>query len=139
MRTLYILSQFLIASATPPSHGTMVAFVQCECVDPTAESTELYPIFEQGQAVHSLYKWFKLDEETFIELARRAADVAHKAVILKPAGVTLSAYMESLSRRGLTPDQITTELLKKYYKSLRSKTALLEIAQRGEDDDEDDD
>lgn len=129
MRSLLIISHVaaIIGSALPPSHMHMVMFVSCECLEPERETRDLYEMFKSERDVLALYRWFKLDEATFLEMARRPAKVAHDAVLLKSVGTDLGVYMGSLRTRGLSEDQILTELLKKYYKSLKSKTALIQI------------
>lgn len=107
----------------------MIKFVSCECLTPETQTTELYEMFNEGASTYALYDWYVLDEATFIEQARRPAEIAHDAQLKKAIGADFKAYLESLSRRGMTPDQITTFLLKKYYKSLRSKTAMHRIAE----------
>lgn len=113
----------------------MVGFISCECLEPEKVTTDLYESFRDPRNVYALYDWFKLDEATFIEMARRPAKVAHDATLLGPVGGDLKLYMDSMRRRGLTEDQVMTELLKKYYKSLQSKTALKRIAEEDEYED----
>jgi hypothetical protein len=130
MRTLFILSQVsaMLGSAVPPSDMVMLMFVSCECLNPTAETTDLYRVFDTDKrTVYALFDWYKLDEATFIRLARKPATSAHKDILEKPVGVPLAEYMQSLRAQGMSDDQVTTELLKKYYKSLRSKTVMAEI------------
>jgi hypothetical protein len=130
MRSLLFISQVaaILGSAGRPGHLSMIMFVSCECLRPETETTELYEMFNEGSFTYALYNWYVLDEETFIAQAREPAAAAHEAQLKKPVGADFKAYLESLSRRGMTPDQITTLLLKKYYKSLRSKTAMHRIA-----------
>jgi hypothetical protein len=135
MRILFALSQVvgILGSVNEPIEATMFKFVSCECVYPESESVDLYPVFSNYASKFALYEWYALDEATFLEKARKPAEAAHKSLIEKPVARDLKAYFETLSRRGLSPEQITTHLLKKYYKSLRSKTELIEIAQEEEE------
>jgi hypothetical protein len=134
MRSLLYLSQVaaILGSAEQPGHLSLVMFVGCECLYPETETTELYEMFDE-RATYALYKWYELDEETFIRYARKPATGVHKTTIEEPIGSDLKAFMDSLLRTGMTEDQITTHLLKKYYKSLRSKTAMRKIAEEDEE------
>lgn len=131
MRSLLFFSQVaaIFGSSGNPGHLSIIMFVSCECLTPESETTELYEMFNEDSSTYALYEWYVLDEATFIEQARKPAMGVHEATIKKPIGQDLKEYMDLLSRRGMTPDQITTHLLKKYYKSLRSKTAMHEIAE----------
>jgi hypothetical protein len=131
MRSFLFLSQLatIFGSVDHPGYSAMVMFISCECLRPEVETTELYPMFNEGSSTYALFDWYLLDEETFLAQARRPAAIAHEATLKKDTGSEFKAYTENLSRRGMTPDQITNHLLKKYYKSLRSKTAMHRIAE----------
>lgn len=131
MRSLLFISQVaaILGSAGNPGQLAMIMFVSCECLTPETPTTGMYEMFNEGSSLYALYEWYVLDEETFIRHAREPADAAHQAQLKKPIGSDFKAYLESLSRRGMTPDQISTFLLKKYYKSLRSKAAMHKIAE----------
>lgn len=139
MRSLLFLTQavsILGSSVSDPDFGTLAAFIRCECVqDLDAHRPDLYPILRNGGMMYALYEWFELDESTFIEKARGPAEAAHATImrdeLVKPL---LQSKFDALARRGLSPDNATTELLKKYYKSLKSKSELLQIAKEEEDD-----
>jgi hypothetical protein len=138
MRTYIILSSVAAVLASGPDYGIMVMFVNREGVHPTTQSTELHPVFSNGRTTEELLEWFRLDEATFMEEAREPASVAHEAIMKNEVvGRELREYVSALARRGLTPDQITADLLKKHYKSLQSKTVLQKMA--AEEDAEDDD
>jgi hypothetical protein len=130
----------MIASAAPNDFA-MYVFIGCECLLPEETTTDLYPAVENTPgAKRLLLEWFKLDEGTFIRLARESAESAHRKALTHSTGSFLEAYMAKLEGQGLSKDQITTHLLKKYYKSLRSKTALHRLKQEYDEyEDEEDD
>jgi NAD-dependent DNA ligase len=137
MRSVIILTQLFGILGSTPGTLPLYAFISCECLEPERISTDLYRMFdEDARLVYSLFDWYKLDEPTFMRMARSTVERAHKSTLKTPEGHTLKEYMENMTARGLTEDGITTELLRKYYKSLRSKTAMHKVQ---EEDDEYDD
>jgi hypothetical protein len=136
MRSILFLSQFvgMLASAVRLNEFAMFVFVGCECLLPEEETTELYSVFQRDAGLkYQLFDWYMLDEATFVERARKIAGSAHEEALGNSTGSLLQTYMDNLRRQGLSEAQVTTHLLKKYYKSLRSKTAMHKIK---EEDDE---
>jgi hypothetical protein len=127
MRLIVTLAQVtgLLASVAEVDYGTMFVFVSCECVQPDVSHDQLYPVLTRGGLKASLYEWFELDEASFILNAREPAQDAHASVIDTPAGRDFKAHVDAMSSRGMSEDEITTELLKKYYKSLHSKADMI--------------
>jgi hypothetical protein len=127
MRSIFLIAQAAaLAQASGLDYHTMVTFIRCECVeDLNAVRTHLYPIFDNGLMTYALFEWSELDEATFIRDATPAAQEAHESVYDNPSLRPLyMANVTPLQSRGLSPDQVTTELLKKYYKSLQMKTEI---------------
>lgn len=122
---LFLSFATTVLSSLPPDHGTMVNFISCECIDNLEEiHTELPPIV--APAVLELFEWYSLDEATFIELARKPAEHAHRAAMRRPIYASmLQSNMEPLRRTGMSPEEVTTALLKKYYIQLHGKTELI--------------
>lgn len=134
MRNILIMAQVLaeaFASTTIPNHMAMVGFISDECLLGLDGVLEEFASEDLPPAViRALYGWYQLDEETFMEKARRPAEVAHQGTLRGPGAELFRPTLDALEKRGLSSEEITTELLRKYYRSLHSKIALIRMAER---------
>lgn len=137
MRTVFASVVLMAVSVAGLNPSTLSTFIRLECVQNLdAVRTELPAIFANGSLKYSLHEWYALGEAEFLARARAPANEAHNTILrTPPLNELLLANMAKF--QGLSSEDVTTELLKKYYKSLKHKSILIAID--SEEDDEDDD
>jgi hypothetical protein len=107
-------------------------FIRCECIcfDLDEPRPELFEAL--SGSVNTLYQWFLLDKDTFMQKALKPATVAHRGALRDTeVAHVFQGHLDRLTSEGLSSEEATTALLEKYYESLHRKRVFIEMASHG--------
>lgn len=108
------------------------AFVSVACITPESgpERTTL-PSVITPRDYGRLVPWFVLEEDTFVQRAKRTVKEVHEiALESEDDGPLLMQRLTPLQEAGLSEDEILDTLTRSYYRALRNITALQNLAAR---------